>query len=378
MAHDADDRAETGVLQELVRRRIFRSAGAYIVAGWVIVQAASIVFPEFNAPRWAMRAVIVMLIAGFPFAMLLAWAFDITSSGLVRTTDSHYSRTRARALPIGILSVAILLSTGALWWVWTDYVQPTTNRPGRTAIGEEPVVAVAAPRMLAGPQELEWIGEGIANLVRSDLADSPHIVLLSASGWSRIVKETGATEDMVEAARAAGIDYLVLGDYHEVPDGIVLNFRIEDLENRIEIGGRRLGASDASQLMSQVSQISVRIRKALKIPLQENVERFSADFATQNMDAYEAYVAGLGFFVEFDFQQAERALHAAVELAPGYHMARFRYAEVLEAQGHAEAARRELDKIPVDAVLTERERLYVEGAKSLFFFENETICLYFT
>ena len=176
---------------------------------------------------------------------------------------------------------------------------------------------------------------------------------------------------MVEAARAAGIDYLVLGDYHEVPDGIVLNFRIEDLENRIEIGGRRLGASDASQLMSQVSQISVRIRKALKIPLQENVERFSADFATQNMDAYEAYVAGLGFFVEFDFQQAERALHAAVELAPGYHMARFRYAEVLEAQGHAEAARRELDKIPVDAVLTERERLYVEGAKSLFFFERD-------
>ena len=97
--------------------------------------------------------------------------------------------------------------------------------------------------------------------------------------------------------------------------------RVEDLENGIEIQGLRLEESDPAALFAAASQISVRLRRALQIPLQETVERFNADFVANNMDAYEAYVAGLGFLVDFDYEAAEVSFEAALSLSPEYHMA---------------------------------------------------------
>ncbi len=371
MAEDGNEQTSHGFFQELIRRRIFRAAGAYIVASWVIVQVGSIVFPEFDAPRWSMRALIIMLIAGFPFAMLLAWTVDITSSGIVRTEHSYYSRTREGVLRGGLLAVATLLSAGALWWVWTDYVQPSTERPTRSAVKANPIVAVSEPRMITGSDALGWLGRGVANVLRSDLANSRQLIVLSASGWNRIASKAETNDDLVDLSRDAGIDYLVTGEYLETPGGIVMMLSIEDVENEIEIQGVRLEEEDPARIIAASSEMDVRIRQALQVPLEENFKRLAADFATRNMEAYEAYVAGLGFFVDFEYQKAEQAFRGALALAPDYHMARFRLAEVLESSGHSEKARRELDAIPGDAELTERERLYVEGAKSYFIHERD-------
>ena len=368
MTEEESDRSEHGFFRELVRRRMFRSAGAYIVASWVLVQVASIVLPEFDAPRWAMRSLIIMLIAGFPFAMVLAWTLDITPSGIRRTQHSRYSRSREGILRGAVVIFASLVSAGALWWAWTDYVIPASQRPSRAAIKENPIVAVSTPRMISGPAELAWLGEGIADLIRNELAESPHLIVLSANGWNRIAGDTDSGESQVELARNAGIDYLVAGQYLQTNEGVVLTLGIDDLENGIEIKGARLVKSDAAELVSASasSAMAKSIRQALQIPMEENVQRFAADFATQNMDAYEAYIAGLGFVIDFDYARAEDAFRAALSIAPDYHMARFRLAETLEAAGQSELAYRELGAIPDDARLTDRERLYVDGARALF------------
>jgi len=371
MAGNDGENQSHGFFQELIRRRIFRSAGAYIVASWVLVQVGSIVFPEFDAPRWSMRALIIMLIAGFPFTMVLAWTLDITASGIVRTEHSHYSRTRESVLRGGILAVATVLSASALWWVWTDYVQPSTGRPARSAVKEHPIVAVSTLRMISGADDLAWLGQGMANLIRNELAESQHVVVLSASGWNKIAGQAETNDELVKLAGDAGIDYLVAGEYLQTPDGIVLTLGIEDLENGIEIQGVRIVKTDAAEILSGSSEMNVRVRQALKIPLQQTVKRLAADFATSNMDAYEAFVAGLRYHIEFEYQQAEQAFRAALDIAPDYHMARFRLAEVLESSGRSELARRELDVIPDNAELTDRERLYVEGAKHYFIFERD-------
>ncbi len=372
MTRDESDQNEHGFFRELVRRRMFRSAGAYIVASWVLVQVASIVFPEFGAPRWAMRSLIIMLIAGFPFAMVLAWMLDITPAGIRRTQHSHYSRSREGFLRGGIVLFASLVSAGALWWAWTDYVMPATQRPGRAVIKQNPIVAVSTPRMISGPEELAWLGEGIADLIRNELAESPHVIVLSANRWNRIAGDTDSSDSQVELARDAGIDYLVAGQYLQTHDGVVLTLGIDDLERGIEIQGMRLVEDDAAELVSASasSAMAESIRRALQIPTEENVQRFTADFATRNMDAYEAYIAGLGFVIDFDYARAEDAFRAALAIAPDYHMARFRLAETLEAAGQSELAYRELEAIPDGARLTDRERLYVDGAKALFIHER--------
>jgi adenylate cyclase len=87
-----DTHKQSGLVAELARRRVFRAAGAYIVVSWVVVQVGATVFPEFGAPTWAMRALMILLIVGFPPAMLLAWTLDISGKGFERTPDSRYSR----------------------------------------------------------------------------------------------------------------------------------------------------------------------------------------------------------------------------------------------------------------------------------------------
>ena len=72
---------------ELKRRKVYRVAVAYIVAAWVLAQVATQIFPFFEIPTWAVRLVIIALILGFPIAVVLAWAYDITPSGIKRTEE---------------------------------------------------------------------------------------------------------------------------------------------------------------------------------------------------------------------------------------------------------------------------------------------------
>lgn len=354
-------------IQELIRRRVFRAAGAYIVVAWILVQVASIVLPEFDAaPRWAMFALIVMLTVGFPLTVLLAWTIDLTTKGFRRTPHSQYSRTKGNAIRFGIVTVATAMSAGVLWWVWTDYIEPMTQRPSRAAIRSNPVVAVTAPTKISGSAEIDWLGEGVANLLRNDLAESRHVIVLSQTRWNEIVSHAEDATEFGRLAKNAGIDYLISGEYLTTPGGIVLSSRIEELETGIEIQGTRLEKEDAAGVIAGVSEVSMRVKQALKIPFEENVQQYAADFAVQNMEAYEVYVAGLGYLASFDYENAEQSFNAALSIAPDFHVARYRLATLMQATGQSEAALRELNAIPIDDDLTERERLYIEGSKTNF------------
>ena len=72
---------------ELKRRKVYRVAAGYIVVAWLVVQVATQVFPFFEIPNWTVRLVILALCLGFPIAVVLAWAYDLTPSGIKRTED---------------------------------------------------------------------------------------------------------------------------------------------------------------------------------------------------------------------------------------------------------------------------------------------------
>jgi hypothetical protein len=90
--------------EELKRRHVYRVASAYVVFSWLVIQAATIVFPAFNAPPWVLKVIMVLLALGFPIAVALAWAFEITPEGIKRTDevtpDERTMRTKGRKLAI--------------------------------------------------------------------------------------------------------------------------------------------------------------------------------------------------------------------------------------------------------------------------------------
>src|SRR5260370_8513163 len=75
----------TGFFEELQRRKVYRAAAAYIVAGGFVIQMVSAAFPAWELPNWSQRLVIALILAGFPIALIFAWIFDVTPSGIERT-----------------------------------------------------------------------------------------------------------------------------------------------------------------------------------------------------------------------------------------------------------------------------------------------------
>src|SRR5213079_749562 len=74
-------------LTELKRRKVYRVAVAYAIVAWLLIQAASILFPTFEAPPWVMKVFVTAIILGFPVALILAWAFELTPEGIRRAEE---------------------------------------------------------------------------------------------------------------------------------------------------------------------------------------------------------------------------------------------------------------------------------------------------
>src|SRR2546421_3802408 len=98
-------------LTELKRRKVYRVAVAYAIVAWLLIQAASILFPTFEAPAWVMKVFVSAIILGFPVALILSWAYEITPEGIKRAEDVDLSQsiTRRTGRKLDFLIIAVLL-----------------------------------------------------------------------------------------------------------------------------------------------------------------------------------------------------------------------------------------------------------------------------
>ena len=90
---------------ELKRRNVYKVAVAYAVVGWLLVQIATQVFPFFEIPNWVVRLVIVLIAIGFPIALVMAWAFELTPEGIKRTEDVDLPPEAVRKIAPGSMSL---------------------------------------------------------------------------------------------------------------------------------------------------------------------------------------------------------------------------------------------------------------------------------
>ncbi|MFZ2508294.1 MAG: tetratricopeptide repeat protein [Steroidobacteraceae bacterium] len=342
----------------LFGRRAVIAGAIYVAASCLLVWALSLLAGVKPVAAWLLPASITLIAVAFVPVMALAWRSD----------------RRNRTSPwIGYVAAAVAaaFSSAIVWSAWTSYFDATARSAfTRPAPKSQPVVAVAALRNLSGDPELDWLCEGIANLVRDGLAESRHLIVVSPTRWRAVLRdqEEAATAgaDVLGSAARAGIDYVITGEFLSVPEGLLLTARLSDVERGVEIAPHRADGLNAQTLLGEASRLVLMAKRGLNIPHTGTVASFSADFAVNNMAAYEAYLGGIGYFLRFDYHSAERAFRSALELAPDFHMARYRLAHVEVAGGDTEAGLATLERIPEDAAVTKRERFYVDGARALF------------
>jgi serine/threonine-protein kinase len=180
---------------ELKRRHVYKVAVAYAVVAWLLIQIATQTFPFFEIPNWAARLVIVFLILGFPIALILAWAFELTPKGLKRTEWTDAASGQATATPAARPQAA--------------------KRPG--------AIAVLPLENLAGQQGEEYFADGMTEALITDLAKIGGLKVISR-GSVMGFKDT--KQPLAEIARALGVEFIVEGSVLREQDRIRISTRL--------------------------------------------------------------------------------------------------------------------------------------------------------
>src|SRR5664279_2430796 len=135
---------------ELKRRNVYKVAVAYAVVGWLVIQISSTVLPTFHAPEWVVQTLVVLVALGFPIALVLAWAFELTPEGIKRAEDvapgESITRKTGRKL-VGITVALAAIAAGLFAFQFLRGKPAATPRPGAT------VASVASPALLPIPEK---------------------------------------------------------------------------------------------------------------------------------------------------------------------------------------------------------------------------------
>lgn len=316
--------APTSLFAELRRRHVFRVAIAYAVAAWLVTQIAAIIVPTLFLPAWITRTIIVLAMLGFPLALVLAWAFELTPAGVRRTpsieteTSSSLGTTWLRSRKLAVAAVVI----GVMGISWTIWKRGSLGPPTLSASS----VAIL-PFNTRGGADIEYLREGMVSLISTKLGGvrqmqsvDAHAVLefLNQTGLEGIDTRTGRT-----VAERFGAGHYLLGNILEVGDQLHLDASIYESGNPGEPAVQVSVQGDAEELMGLVDQL-VRMLLAARIDESGSQLTSLAAMTTDSLEALKAYLDGERELRAGRFGDGVEAFQRAVTIDPRFALAHYR------------------------------------------------------
>ena len=360
---------------ELKRRRVFKVAAVYGAVAFVVLQVADILVPALALPESVTRAIALLLILGFPIALVMAWAFEVTPEGMKRTEDptegeieAIVAEPRSRRWPSGMLALAGIsaLVVGAFFVLRPEV---TFRGPRAVEAGEAlPAIAVL-PFSVNGPEADFW-REGMANTLATNLNGLAGLRTVSSrtvlSRWDATVGE-GEAPDLATAldvARQAGAAYALIGDLVVAGNRTQASADLYDVETGRQIGhARSVGSVEGDSAFALIDRFTVEIVGVSPTP--EDAVLSNVDLArltTTSVKALKAYLEGESFYRRSDFVSAIEAYQRAVSIDSTFAMAHYRLSKSYGwergsgvVDGHWLAAQRMADRLP------NREKMLVEA-----------------
>ena len=280
---------------ELKRRKVHRVAIAYAVAAWLLIQIATQVFPFFEIPNWAVRLVVIMLVLGFPIALILSWIFDLTPQGIRRTDEAD----RDLAPPAGMRSAT------------------TRNIPEKS-------IAVLPFENLSDDKENEYFAAGVHDDVLSSLAKVADLKVISRTSVQQF--KSGA-RNLREIGRALGVAHILEGTARRAGNRIRVNAQLIDARSDDHLWGETFDR-EITDLLTLQSELAQRITEALRANLSAREKTNLQSHPTQDILAYELFLrarelfhwAGSGYSPDKG-AHALRLIEEAVERDPTFALA---------------------------------------------------------
>ncbi len=320
--------AQPSFFSELQRRHVYKVGAAYAVAGWLLVQVVTQVLPIFHVSELAQRIIVLLVIAGFPIALVLAWLFDLTPQGIVRTgaakdrpeSNADLQQRRGADHRMNYLLGGLLL-LALVYFV----AERTLLKPGASAIATSNTtansVAVLPFENLSDDKSNAYFAQGIQDEI---------LTRLSKVGALRVISRTstasfGARPDnLPEIAKRLGVDNLLEGSVQKSGDEVRINVQLiraaTDDHLWAETYDRKL-----DNVFGVEGEVAQAIADALNARLTGDEHRAMDQVPTRNAAAYDAYLHGLAAELRFtsddDYLEAQRYFEQAIQLDPAFALA---------------------------------------------------------
>src|SRR5262245_32406402 len=205
------------IFTELKRRNVYKVAVAYAVVGWLLIQVATQVFPFLEIPNWAIRLVILLTAIGFPVALIIAWAFELTPEGIKRTEVADAARQRSRGgIWIAVVVIAAALSLG-LFCLGRYTAGRATSRQSEAAAVTDKSIAVLPLVNTSGDPSNEYFSDGLSEELIAVLAKIPELKVIGRSS-SFFFK--GKSADSSAIGQKLGVANLIEGSVRKQGDRV--------------------------------------------------------------------------------------------------------------------------------------------------------------
>jgi TolB-like protein/Tfp pilus assembly protein PilF len=312
----------SGFFEELKRRKVYRVAIAYIVAGWALAQGLAQVLPVFEIPNSVIRVVIALLLIGFPVALVLAWMFDITPSGIQRTpsvaTQSAPSAHRRRNL-IMLAGAGIVISAAVGFFVLPRAVAHKIDKS----------IAVLPFENLSDEKENAYFADGVQDDILTNLSKIGDLKVISRTS---VMGYRSKAPNVREIGKSLGVSTILEGSVRRSGNRVRVNVQLIDANT-----DEHLWANDYDRDLTDVfaiqTDLAQKIASELSAKLSPTEKAQIENKPTQNNEAYMAFMRAHDIqssaYEDLEKLKAgEQMYEQAIKLDPNFALAYARYSQL--------------------------------------------------
>jgi TolB-like protein len=303
----------SGFFEEVKRRKVYRVAAAYIIVAAGVIQLASAAFPAWELPNWALRLVIVLLLLGFPIALMFAWAYDITAQGVQATPTTGVPRLHRRRNIIMLVATGVAISAAAGFFLL----------PRISARKLDKSIAVLPFENLSGEKTNAFFADGMQDEILSNLARIADLKVISRT--SVMQYKSGIARNLREIGQQLGVAHAVEGSVQRSGNRVRVNAQLVDVRT-----DRHLWGETYDRDLADVFAIQSEIAKAIADQLEAKLSPAEKDAIerapTSDITAFDLYTLAKNLCLtafgssttEANFVRAADLLNQAVARDPSF------------------------------------------------------------
>ncbi len=307
---------------ELKRRNVYKVAVAYAIVGWLVIQISSTVLPTFHAPEWVVQTLVMLVVLGFPIALVIAWAFEMTPHGLRRTGVADAEQQPTRSPKQAWIYVVIIAGAITIGLFAMERFTGRNSAAKQNVIPELPTKSIAVLPFdnLSEEKGNAYFAEGIQDEILTRLAKVADLKVISRTSTQRF---KSAPDNLPQIAKQLGVTNILEGSVQKSNDQVRVNVQLinamTDAHLWADIYDRKL-----TDIFAVESDIAKAIADTLQAKLTGSELTAITKTPTANKEAYELYLKGRFFWNKrtgADFRKGIEYFNAAIAKDPNYALA---------------------------------------------------------